>query len=79
MICGCCFTFGGLRANAEAEVLDADGSPIPGLYTAGEAMGLYYGRYPGGTSVLRGAVFGRIAGARAAAISTKLKASAPAS
>ena len=78
MICGCCFTFGGLKTNAEAEVLDADGSPIHGLYTAGEAMGLYYGRYPGGTSVLRGAVFGRIAGARAAARSATLKASVPA-
>ena len=70
MICGCCFTFGGLKTNTEAEVLDADGSPIRGLYAAGEAMGLYYGRYPGGTSVLRGAVFGRIAGVQAAASAT---------
>ena len=73
MICGCCFTFGGLKTNAEAGVLDADGFPIRGLYAAGEAMGLYYGRYPGGTSVLRGAVFGRIAGAQAATTAATLK------
>jgi tricarballylate dehydrogenase len=29
-------------------------------------MGFYYGRYAGATSVLRGAVFGRKAGAHAA-------------
>ncbi len=45
----------------------ADGGVIPGLYAAGETIGLYYGTYAGATSVLRGAVFGRIAGAHAAA------------
>lgn len=57
-----CFTFGGLRCNVNAQVVDKDGRPIPGLYAAGETMGLYYGRYTGATSVLRGLVFGRIAG-----------------
>lgn len=57
-----CFTFGGLKCNANAQVLNTDGDPIPGLYAAGETMGLYHGRYTGATSVLRGAVFGRIAG-----------------
>ena len=61
-----CFTFGGLRCNTNAQVLDHDGRPIPSLYAAGETMGLYYGRYTGATSVLRGAVFGRIAGQHAA-------------
>ena len=61
-----CFTFGGLRCNVNAQVLDHDGRPIPSLYAAGETMGLYYGRYTGATSVLRGAVFGRIAGLHAA-------------
>ena len=61
-----CFTFGGLRCNASAQVIDCDGRPIPGLYAAGETMGLYYGRYTGATSVLRGAVYGRIAGRHAA-------------
>lgn len=57
-----CFTFGGLKINTRAQVLDCDGRPIPGLYAAGETIGLYYQTYPGATSVLRGAVFGRIAG-----------------
>ncbi|QGY01841.1 FAD-dependent oxidoreductase [Methylobacterium mesophilicum SR1.6/6] len=61
-----CFTFGGLRCNTNAQVVDHDGEPIDNLYAAGETMGLYYGRYTGATSVLRGAVFGRIAGRHAA-------------
>ena len=65
IICGNCFTFGGLKVDTAARVLNADGAVIPGLYAAGETIGLYYGTYPGATSVLRGAVFGRIAGAHA--------------
>lgn len=61
-----CFTFGGLKCNPDAQVINTDGDPIEGLYAAGETMGLYYGRYTGATSVLRGAVFGRIAGAHVA-------------
>lgn len=60
------FTFGGLATTPEARVLSVDGSPMPGLFAAGETMGLYYGRYVGATSVLRGLVFGRIAGRVAA-------------
>ena len=65
--CANCFTFGGVKVDTDARVLDLDGVPIDGLYAAGEVMGLYYGTYTGATSVLRGAVFGRIAGAHAAA------------
>jgi tricarballylate dehydrogenase len=61
------FTFGGLKINPQARVLDRDGEPIPGLYAAGEIVGSYYGNYTGATSVLKGMVFGRIAGADAAA------------
>jgi tricarballylate dehydrogenase len=61
--CGITFTFGGLRVNTRAEVLDADGAPIPGLMAAGELVGgLFYHNYPGGTGLSSGAVFGRIAG-----------------
>jgi len=67
IICGNCFTFGGLKVDSSSRVLDTDGVVIPGLYAAGETIGLYYGTYPGATSVLRGAVFGRIAGTHAAA------------
>ena len=59
-------TFGGLKVNTRAQVLDLDGAPIPGLYAAGEVVGLYYKTYTGATSVLKGAVFGRLAGVDAA-------------
>ena len=65
--CANCFTFGGVKVSTDAEVLDLDGVAIPGLYAAGEVIGLYYGTYTGATSVLRGAVFGRKAGLHAAA------------
>jgi tricarballylate dehydrogenase len=68
IICGNCFTFGGLKVDTNSRVIDADGAAIPGLYAAGETIGLYYGAYAGATSVLRGAVFGRIAGAHAAGL-----------
>ena len=60
------FTFGGLQVDSGARVLDRDGDPIPGLYAAGEIIGMYYGTYTGATSVLKGLVFGRIAGQDAA-------------
>jgi tricarballylate dehydrogenase len=67
VVCSVVFTFGGIGTNPDAEVVTADGFPIPGLYAAGECTGLYYGKYPGATSVMRGLVFGRIAGRGAAA------------
>jgi tricarballylate dehydrogenase len=66
IISAVCFTFGGLKTNAEAQVLNMDGDVIPGLYAAGETMGIYYQTYTGATSVMRGAVFGRKAGSDAA-------------
>ncbi|HTX62641.1 MAG TPA: FAD-binding protein, partial [Acidimicrobiales bacterium] len=62
-----CFTFGGLRTDTTGRVLAASGRPIPGLYAAGEVTGVYYHKYPVGTSVIRGVTFGRLAGADAAA------------
>lgn len=65
--CGITFTFGGLRVNTRAEVLDTDDRPIPGLYAAGELVGgLFYYNYPGGAGLMAGAVFGKIAGENAA-------------
>jgi len=61
--CGITFTFGGLKINNQAEVLDLVDRPIPGLYAAGELVGgLFYQNYPGGTGLMNGAVFGRLAG-----------------
>jgi tricarballylate dehydrogenase len=65
--CGVTFTFGGLRINNDAEVLNTDYQPISGLYAAGELVGgLFYFNYPGGTGLMSGAVFGKIAGQSAA-------------
>ncbi len=64
---GITFTFGGLKVDARARVHDTVGRAIEGLYGAGEVIGeIFYYNYPGATSVLRGAVFGRIAGREAA-------------
>jgi tricarballylate dehydrogenase len=65
--CGVTFTFGGLRIDTRAQVLNTDYQAIGGLYAAGELVGgLFYFNYPGGTGLMSGAVFGRIAGAAAA-------------
>ena len=61
--CGITFTFGGLHADTDGRVLDADGAPIPGLFVCGEMLGgLFSGNYPGGTGLTSGAVFGPRAG-----------------
>ena len=65
--CGITFTFGGLKIDDTARVIDAQDEPIPGLYASGEIVGgLFYDNYPGGAGLMAGAVFGRIAGANAA-------------
>jgi tricarballylate dehydrogenase len=65
--CGITFTFGGLRINDDAGVINTDGEPISGLFAAGELIGgLFYFNYPGGTGLMSGSVFGRIAGGSAA-------------
>lgn len=64
---GITFSFGGLKITDRAEVVGTDWKPIPGLYTCGEMVGgLFHTNYPGGTGLVSGAVFGRIAGASAA-------------
>jgi tricarballylate dehydrogenase len=65
--CGITFTFGGLRIGNDAQVMSSDGEPIPGLFAAGELVGgIFWFNYPGGSGLINGAVFGRIAGASAA-------------
>jgi tricarballylate dehydrogenase len=67
------FTFGGLRTNAEGQVISGGGAPIPGLYAAGEIVGVYYHHYQAGTSVLKAITTGRIVGRHTAEIATKLE------
>ncbi|MCH1614289.1 MAG: FAD-binding protein, partial [Acidimicrobiales bacterium] len=60
-----------LRINETGQVLDTDLTPISGLFAAGELVGgLFYGNYPGGTGLMAGAVFGRLAGTNAGARAT---------
>ncbi|HUN47895.1 MAG TPA: FAD-dependent tricarballylate dehydrogenase TcuA [Stellaceae bacterium] len=66
--CGLTFTFGGLKIDTEGRVIDTEGTAIPGLFAAGELVGgLFYFNYPGGTGLLAGSVFGKIAGTSAGA------------
>ena len=68
--CGITFTFGGLKINNKCEVLDNKEKPIKGLYAAGEMVGgIFYLNYPGGSGLMSGSVFGRIAGKYAAKLS----------
>lgn len=67
--CGVTFTFGGLRIGTDAQVIDTSQRPIPGLYAAGEIVGgIFYFNYPGGSGLMNGAVYGRIAGKNAATV-----------
>jgi tricarballylate dehydrogenase len=66
VVCAIVFTYGGLATDDHGRVIDSSGRAIDGLYAAGECTGLYHGKYPGGTSVLRGMIFGRLAGIHAA-------------
>ena len=64
--CGLTVTFGGLKIDNDGRVIDTEGEPIRGLYAAGELVGgLFYFNYPGGTGLMSGSVFGKIAGTSA--------------
>lgn len=67
--CGITFTYGGLKIDETAGVIDKAGRPMSNLYATGEIAGdFFYHNYPAGAGLMRGAVFGRIAGAQAAAV-----------
>lgn len=57
-------TFAGLKTNENAQVVDGDGQPIPGLYATGnDAASVMGGNYPGGGITLGPALtFGYVAG-----------------
>jgi tricarballylate dehydrogenase len=64
--CGITFTFGGLKINHHAQVINSDGEAIKGLYAAGELVGgIFWFNYPGGSGLTNGSVFGRVAGENA--------------
>ncbi len=75
---GCFGTFAGLKTNEHAQVLDAQGHPIGGLYAAGTDMASIMGGYypAGGINLGPAMTFGHIAGLHAAG---KHRETAPAS
>ncbi len=65
--CGITFTYGGIRVDEQARVVGTEDRIIPGLYATGEITGgFFYFNYPAGAGLMRGAVFGVIAGREAA-------------
>lgn len=64
----------GLRIDGEAQVVGGNGSPIPGLFAAGECTGGVFGaRYIGsGNSLANCFTIGRVAGESAAAFAAQL-------
>ncbi|WP_168205865.1 flavocytochrome c [Geobacter sp. FeAm09] len=61
------YTMGGLKINADGQVLAASGTPMAGLFAAGEVTGGVHGNNRlGGNSISETITFGRIAGASAA-------------
>ena len=52
-------TFGGPLVNVNAQVIDTEGQPIPGLFAIGNAAGgLFYDDYVGGAQLTNAAVYG---------------------
>lgn len=64
---GITYTYGGIKINTQAQVLDTEDRPIPGLFAGGLIVGgifLHNSLRAGG--LMHGSVFGKIAGANAA-------------
>ncbi len=60
------YTMGGLKINAETQVIGRNDKPIPGFFAAGEVTGGVHGANRlGGNSISETITFGRIAGASA--------------
>ena len=60
-------SFGGVRINPKAQVLNLEGTPIPRLYATGILVGgIYYQDYKSGSGLASGVAFGRLAGRHAA-------------
>jgi tricarballylate dehydrogenase len=58
----------GVGITEKAEVKDSSGNVIGGLFAAGEITGgSFFNNYPGGSGLMKGAIFGRLAGTSAAA------------
>ena len=54
-------TDGGPRRDEKARILDIDGEPIPGLFSAGEFGSVWCDKYQGAGNISECLAFGRIA------------------
>ena len=59
VVCGLTMTYGGLKTNEKAQVIDTSDRPIKGLYAVGEITGgFFYHNYPSGTGLDEGSSHG---------------------
>ena len=64
---GVTFTYGGLKINNNANLIHKNNYPVPNLFACGEIVGgIFFENYIGGSGLMSGSVFGRIAGRNAA-------------
>jgi tricarballylate dehydrogenase len=64
---GITYTYGGLRINKDAQVLNMEDKPILGLFAAGEIVGgIFYHNSLRAAGLMHGSVFGKLAGSSAA-------------
>ena len=72
------FAFGGLKIDTQSRVQSTRHEPIAGLWAVGNSTAeFFYGNYPGGSALTRGATFGRRAGRNAAEWAAEERASGP--
>ena len=65
---GITYTYGGPKIDGRAQVVDMEDRPIPGLFAAGEMVGgILFHNSLRAAGLMHGAVFGKLAGANAAA------------
>jgi tricarballylate dehydrogenase len=65
---GVTFTFGGVKVDTQARVINTTDEPIRGLFASGDVIGLFFHNYPSCTGQTRNAVFSYLAGRNAAAM-----------
>jgi tricarballylate dehydrogenase len=65
---GVTFTFGGIKVDTQARVINTTDEPIRGLYASGDVIGLFFHNYPSCTGQTRNVVFSYLAGRNAAAM-----------
>jgi tricarballylate dehydrogenase len=66
---GLTYCYGGLKINSSSNIFTSDDLVIPNIFAVGElAGGLHYQNYAGGTGMMFGSHFGRIAGLNASKI-----------